>query len=321
MATATKKKEEVRDDVQVTTLYGGKVVVKFYEKSHQYWVSRDFGKTFKRKGGVTSIIGIKDKSRPLGIWQQGMTLDFLLDTLERGIVIDHDKAVEAVIQHELYLEKAQDIGKEIHGWIEFYIRHNLKEKGYENLPAMPNFPEAITGVNAFFEWEKEHKVKWLSTERVVYSLKHDYVGQMDLEAMIDGLKCLSDFKSSNGLYNGVRMQTAAYQAADVEEKSYAKKIAKKDQYEGRWAIRFNKYSEEEYMKRELRKKEVKAAIARFKGQEVKDYPIKPYQVFEAQFLDEEPDMFEKDHRAFLICKELCEWDRATDSFLNGKGTL
>lgn len=305
----------------LTPLYGGKVVVKFFEVSHQYWISRDFGKKFVRASGVTSYINIKDKSKPLGIWQQGMTLDFLLDALAQGIVLDENKCIESVIQHELFLQEAADIGKEIHGWIELYIRHKLKQKGFEKLPPMPEFPEAITGVNAFFEWEKAHKVKWVSTERVVYSLKNNFVGQMDLDAIIDGLRCLSDFKSSNGLYNGVRMQTAAYLKADEEERSYAKKISKKDQYEGRWAIRFSKYTEKEHVIRETRKKEIRAAIARFKGKEPSTYPMKPYQVFEAQFLDEEPEMLDEDYKAFLLCKELTEWDRKTDPFLNGKGTL
>lgn len=308
MAFKPPKQEE---GIEYTELYGGKVIVRFHEKGHQYYISKDGGLKFIRKGGVTGIIGIVDKSVALGKWQQGMTLDFLLDTLKAGGQVDEEKAIEAVIQHELFVEKAADIGKEIHAWCEAYIRHQLKQKGFEKMPAIPDFPEAITGVNSFLAWIDEHKVKFVSTERVIYSLKYDYLGQMDFEAIIDGDHCMGDFKSSNGLYPTVRMQTAAYAMADTEERG-----KKFKGYAGRYALRLSKYSEEEYMKRETRKQEVKAAIAHFKGNEASTYPIKPYQVFEAVFLDREDGFRDRDHKAFLHCKALVEWDRETNPFLN-----
>lgn len=299
--------------VLYTNLYGGKVIHRFHSKGHQHWVSTDGGKKFVRKTGVTSYLGIMDKSTPLGKWQQGMTLDFLLESVASGKKFDEQKAIEAVIQHELYLEKAADIGTEIHGWCEFYIRHQLKQPGFEKLPGIPEFPEAVTGVNSFLQWIDEHKVKFHSTERSVYSKRYDYIGIMDFEATIDGLHCMGDFKSSNGLYNSVRMQTAAYAAADEEERASDKKFKG---YDGRYALRLSKYTEEEYIKRETRKKEVKAAIARFKGSEPSDWPIKPYEVFEAVFLDREDSFRDRDFKAFQLCKSLTEWNKATDPFLN-----
>lgn len=302
-----------QEGVVFTELYGGKVIHRFHEKGHQHWVSKDGGKTFKRKTGVTSYLGIMDKSKPLGSWQQGMTLDFLLDSLAKGLKLDEQKCIEAVIQHELYLEKSADIGTEIHGWCEFYIRHKLKQKGFEQLPPIPEFPEAVTGVNAFMDWIDQHKVKFHSTERAVYSMRYDYIGIMDFEATIDGLHCMGDFKSSNGLYNSVRMQTAAYAFADEEERASDKKFKG---YDGRYALRLSKYTEDEYMKREMRKKEIKAAIAKFQGREPSDWPIKPYQVFEVAFLDAEDGFKDRDFKAFQLCKSLTEWNKATDPFLN-----
>lgn len=299
-----------KDGYEITELYGGKVQ-HYITKAHWHMVSVDGGKTFKRKTGVTTYLGIVDKSTPLGKWQQGMTLDFLLDTLSKGVKIDEAKAIEAVIQHELYLKDSADIGHEIHGWCEAYIRHQLKQKGYEKLPEIPNFPEAITGVNSFLAWVEEHKVKWISTERAIYSKALDYSGVLDFEAVIDGLHCLGDFKSSNGLYNSVRMQTAAYAAADEEERG-----PKFKGYDGRYALRLAKYTEDEYVKRETRKAQIKAAIATHKGNDVKDYGIKPYQVFEAVFLDAKESYRDRDTKAFKLCKSLTEWNKETDPFLN-----
>lgn len=291
-------------------LYKGKVKIRFYPESHIYYVDNGNGEGFKRKTGVTTLIGIKDKSKPLGIWQQQIVADFLLGKLEKGKIIDEDAVVEAILLAETLKDEAADIGKEIHDWCERHIRHKLKQKGFEKLPDMPKFPEAIMGINAFFEFEKSHKIKWVSTERPVYSKEHDYIGTMDLEAIIDGLYCNGDFKSSNGLYNQIRMQTEAYARADEEEFG-------KRKYEGRWAIRFSKYTEAEYYKRENRKKHIKKAISRISGKEFKDYPIKPYQIFEAQFLDNQKSYRNRDFAAFINCKELFRWNNETDSHLNG----
>jgi hypothetical protein len=171
---------------------------------------------------------------------------------------------------------------------------------------MPTKPEAITGVNSFLDWEKAHKVKFHSTETPVYSIEDDFVGIEDATFDADGLFCDGDWKSSNGLYNGVRMQTAAYGKARMEEGG------KKTQ--GRWAIRFSKYSEKEYYDREERKREIKRIIARIQNKEYKETEPKPYEVFEAKFLDADKSYFKRDFAAFMLCKKLVEWDKITDFY-------
>jgi hypothetical protein len=262
-----------------------------------------------RKTGVTTYIGIKDKSRALSIWQQQITADFLFDLLKRKVKINEEKIVEAIIQCDIQREEAVDIGKEVHEWCEKYIRYELKQKGFDSIPDIPSFPEAVTGVNNFLQWEKEHKVKFISTERIVYSLEHDFIGLEDVEFIADNLYCDGDFKVSNGLYNSIRLQTAAYAYARMEEGG------KKSQ--GRWAIRLSKYSEEQHCKREERKKEIKKIIARIQKKEFKDYEIKPYQVFEAKFLDNEKGHLKRDFDAFLNFKAGFKWDKETDPFYNG----
>jgi len=300
---------EENNEPQITELYKGKLIVKFYPKSHQYWISKN-GKKFVRGIGVTNYINIKDKSRPLAIWQQEITADYLLKIFDAGKKITRDNILEAVVQNDILKEKAADIGKGIHAWAEGYIRYKLKQKGFEKIPCIPDLPGAVTGVNSFLEWEEQHKVKFVSTETVVGSMKHNYFGIEDVTFEADGLFCDADFKSSNGLYNGVRMQTAAYAMARMENGG------KKSQ--GRWAIRFSKYSEEEYMKREERKKEIRRMIAKIEGKEYKEYPIKPYQVFEAKFLDENKNNLQRDFEAFLHFKSGYEWNKQTDPFYQGK---
>lgn len=289
-------------------LYKGRVKGKLYETSHQYWMSVDGGR-LTRKSGITTILGIKDKSKALEIWYQQLTADYLLTLIASKVKLDEEKALECAIQNELKKTAAADFGKEAHGWIEAYIKNKLGVKGFEHIPEIPKTKEAVQGVNGFLEWEAGRKIKYHASEVIVYSMKHDLMGCMDLDATIDGVRCVGDFKTSNGLYNSVRLQSLFYKNAKEEE--LGKKI-----YKGRWAIRLSKYSESEYYKKEERKKELKKMIAKAKGWEFKDYEIPPYQAFEAKFLDENKEDLEIDNEGLLHAIGLYRWDQKTDFYRN-----
>lgn len=267
-------------------LYQGKAKGKFFPGSHQYWVNG------KRKTGVTTYIGIMDKSRPLVIWATELYRDFLLDKLESGITQDH--VFEGCMLHEEKKKAAADIGSLVHDWVEKYIKD-------EN-PEMPEVKEAQIGVNAFLDWVNANNVKFISSERVVYSKKHDYIGKMDIEAKVNGKLCLIDIKTSNGLYNTYSMQTAAYVKADEEESGRI--------YKGRWLIRLAKETEKEYRIR----MDLKNTNRMRKGKDPIEVP--PYQVFETKFLDDVITNIDRDFKAFLNAKALFEWNKETDFFTN-----
>jgi len=275
-----------------STLYKGKVAIRFLPDSHAYYVDG------KRKTGVTTFIGIVDKSRALIGWATELYRDFLLENFGK---LTEAQIYEGCDLHSVRKQEAADTGTKIHDWCERYIRYELKEKGAE-MPEMPEDSAVQIGAMAFMDWAKEHKVKFLSTERVVYSKKHDFIGTMDIEAKIDGKLCLVDLKSSNGLYNTVRLQTAAYVLADQEESG--------KEYEGRWAIRLAKETEKEHKVRMDKKNLARAR----RGKDAYAYPA--YQVFEAKFLDETPEDMKRDMEAFLSAKNLYRWNNETDFFKN-----
>lgn len=268
-------------------LYKGKITVKFFPESHVYMVDGT------RPKSVTGIGNIKDKSGALVPWALEEAAKSLFSVLEGGKVINEESIIKAVFASENAKNKASDIGTEIHDWIEQYINYKLK-KG--EMPGMPEDPIIATGVNSFLEWESGHKVKFIWAEKMIYSKKYKYVGKADFAAKIDGELCLCDNKTSNGLYNGVRMQTAAYRHADEEESGV--------KYEGRWAIRIAKETEAEYFARMETKNRIKKILGK------KLTTIEPYKIFDARFLDTDEEAYEKDFGAFLNCLELQAWDSA-----------
>lgn len=271
-----------KTEIQESTLYKGKVKVQFYPKAHRYTIN---GKP--AGGSVTGILSMYDKSAALVSWATELYRDFLLENLKRGITEEH--IYEGCILHNKRKEEAADVGTAVHDWIDAYIKN-------EN-PEMPEMREAQIGVNAFLDWVSANKVKFLTSERVVYSKKHNFIGKMDIEAKVNGKLCLIDIKTSNGIYNTYNMQTAAYAKADEEESGR--------KYVGRWIIRLSKETEREYNMR-MAKKNVNRER---NGKEEIDYP--PYQVFETKYLDDAAENMDRDFKAFLACKVLKDFDKET----------
>lgn len=287
------KEAKVEEGVIESELYGGKVKVKFLGATpdkpsrHMYMVDG------KRKTGVTTIIGILDKSGALIGWATELARDFLLERIQEAPVTEEQIYKSCDLHSERKVE-ASNIGSEVHDWIEAHIKNQN--------PEMPQSKEAQIGVNAFLDWENANKVKFITSERLVYSKKHDFVGTLDIEAKVNGKLCLIDIKTSNGIYNSFSLQTAAYVKADEEESG--------KKYSGRWIIRLAKETEKEYNARMAKKNKNRAV----KGKDPVEYP--PYQVFESKFLDEEATNMDRDYKAFLACKVLKEWDNATGFFAN-----
>lgn len=280
------------------TLYKGRVKGKFLGPTedapnrHMYYIEG------KRKTGVTTFLNIKDKSTALLSWSKEEAVKYILPLLKAGKKIGQKEVISAIFAHETTLKTATDLGTLIHAWCESYIKHKLKIKGYEKMPEMPEDPAVAQGAVAFLEWESTHKVKFLWSEKTLYSLKHDYIGTADFGAKVDGLLCLCDIKSGNGLYNSVRAQTSAYAEADREES--------KVKYDGRWAIRLSKETETEYLAR----MELKNRIREMLGKSPQK--VEPYQVFEAMFLDNDKGSMKEDFEAFLAHMTLHRWDAKTD---------
>ncbi len=166
---------------------------------------------------------------------------------------EFDKLIfEAKNAHTEKLEEAGNVGHIAHAWIEDYIKLSLAKKEASNaeyalldqrlsdhLKNMPVLHNEETGeiddrpkncCIAALDWMQRHSVKWVSTEKKIYSRKHKYAGTMDglcycsscdnplccPEAFTNRLT-VADWKTSNYLYLEYVLQTAAYLSAVNEE--------------------------------------------------------------------------------------------------------
>lgn len=191
-------------------LYKNTIIIDFYADKHIY-IERLTGDRPISVTGATSVI---DKSRPLIFWAIGLMKDFLLEVSSNGETIGDNHILEASKQHTIRKDQAASKGSAVHDWIEEYINTKLKKS---KDPEMPKDAQVLNGVIAFLKWADEHKVKFIATEKIVYSRKSKYVGILDALVMVDKKLTLIDFKTSSGIYPEFFLQIAGYKAAYEEE--------------------------------------------------------------------------------------------------------
>lgn len=283
------------------TLYKGKVKGKFLGPTdenpnrHLYYING------KAKTGVSTPSGVKfDISQLMG-WQSEEIAKELFTLLKKKQQITESAIARAAFAGEIAKKKAGDLGTQAHDWIEQYIKHKLGLGGYKKMPEMPDDNNVARGVTSFLEWESEHKVKYLWSEKILYSLKYDYIGRGDFAAKVDGKVCLCDIKTGNSLrMSSVRMQTSAYAMADREES--------KVKYDGRCAIRISKESEDEYYERCKMKNHIRELLGK------NTYEPRKYEVFEYKFLDEKKSDMKQDYESFLKSWDLLRYTKAVDGY-------
>lgn len=200
------------------SLYDGKVNITFYPDSHRYKLEGE--KTYLIS--VTSCTGMIDKSRFLIPWAVGLTTSYIRQYLETmaGTMISPSEIEmildEAAKQHTIKKEQAADIGHQVHAWCEKFAKAKMEETSLPEIPDNTD-PKVVAGINAFMEWYTTNNVKFMFTERMIYSRKHKYVGLADFIANVNGKVVVGDYKTGKNLYTDAFYQIAAYREAYNEE--------------------------------------------------------------------------------------------------------
>ncbi len=188
-------------------LYNGEITLCFNPGRHTYYVNGEW------VPGVTSAVGVIDRSAPLMWWAVNQSLAYLRGAIKPGISYDEVELDhflrEAKTAHRRKSEESLKIGETVHQWIEGKIKGG-------NCP-FPFNEQARKGCQAFARWAKENRVQFVRSEAKIYSKKHHYAGTLDVEALVNGKLSIIDIKVSNGIYLGMQLQMAAYLQARTEE--------------------------------------------------------------------------------------------------------
>jgi len=181
----------------VTTIIGGAVnkpaLVPWSAKVEREAVSRAAGNLWDDVKGITPP----------------MTREAFLASLQTRV--GKQKA------HVKELEKASNIGSQVHALIEWNMR---KEMGQLVGPEPPIGAPALMAFGAYEEWRKTAGLMPRLIEQVVWSTRHGYAGTLDLYAGMDHegqqIMAVTDYKTGRAIYAEAFLQIAAYAQALVE---------------------------------------------------------------------------------------------------------
>lgn len=203
-------------------LYNGTVTLEYDEKEHAYRYNGEYVPS------VTTIIGVIDKPYLIP-WALKMAQGYVMERMkDKGLsayslspeISPNQVALwleEMKKEYRTALKKAGDIGTEVHKWIENHIKAQIDPLGPVSEPILPSTDSATAAIAAFLEWENVNDVKYLISEKKVFSLRHRYAGTLDVGALVNGEKTIVDFKTSNSYSHDYALQTAAYVQAYNEE--------------------------------------------------------------------------------------------------------
>lgn len=209
--------------------YGGSVTIDFYEQYGRYrhiYIRRENEQWLT---SVTKATGILDKPALIPWAVSEMEKKILLMFEEKKKITNFDISIAKNAWREKR-DSSADKGTIIHDLASQYIEFKLGI--VKKAPKPPKDIEIENGYLAFLQWVAEHNVKFIATEELVYSKKHDFVGTLDCIAIVDGKYCLIDFKTGNGIYWEMLLQVSGYAIAHEEESE--------KKFEKCWIVRFGK---------------------------------------------------------------------------------
>ena len=221
------------------------VTLTFDADSHTYFRVTPDGESVAQDNVTSVLHGVLDKSIYLTSWASKMCAEKLSRIMPRSLSIPEMTASVSLSEFRILLEEAKhahkeklidagDVGTAAHNTIEASINAALKSQGegavVTELINSPDDPRAVNAANAALSWMKSHNVRWIRTERKIFSLRYEYCGTLDGLCVVnscDSPVCcphpfknalsIADWKTSNQMSVDYLYQTAAYQAAYQEE--------------------------------------------------------------------------------------------------------
>ena len=114
--------------------------------------------------------------------------------------------------HKEISKEAQNIGSDVHKWIELHIRSKMDD-GH----LFVEYPDDVkVSMENFHKWlamADKRGIEWLGSEKKIYSKVWNYAGTIDALAKINGELYVIDFKTSAKIYKEYYLQVYGYAQA------------------------------------------------------------------------------------------------------------
>ena len=165
----------------------------------------------KRMYGITTILGVIAKPALIQ-WAANMVVEYVMNIAKqdgKGNYTCNDEVLkEARYAHKKKKESAGEKGTDTHSLIEDYIKLMIADQDgiAKSITDGHNNPM----VEHFIQWAVKNKIKFLVSEKQLYSESAWTAGTCDMTFEQDGKKYVGDIKTSSAIYPEHFYQMAAY---------------------------------------------------------------------------------------------------------------
>lgn len=200
-----------------TTIKTKKPKFTFEPKEHLYKLDG------KPMTGVTTILSVIAKPSLIQ-WSANEAVKYIQENFSKAFTYPLDQSKfdelfkEAKVAHRKKKEAAGEAGTDVHALIEIIIKNAIKNHDGYIYALEVEHPQ----VKQFVQWAITNKVKFLASEKRLYSLSWWVAGTADIVCEIEGKRYIGDIKTSSGIYTEHYFQTSAY-AKMAEEMGASKK--------------------------------------------------------------------------------------------------
>lgn len=166
--------------------------------------------------GITTILSVIAKPA-LITWaanEVAKSIEANCEKNDKGYLVTVEQLETARKAHAQRKKDAGDIGTQVHAEIEKLVKEAIEKNGGRimlNVSVdLPDNEQLKAMVNHFIVWAAENKVKFLESERNLYSREKWLGGICDLVMEIDGKVWIADIKTASGIYPENMAQMAGY---------------------------------------------------------------------------------------------------------------
>jgi hypothetical protein len=184
----------------------------FDEKTHTYTLDG------KRMTGVTTVLDVL--SKPLTQWAANCAVDYIEEKgqkLKGEIKVTAEDLTNARNAWKVKRDTAADKGTDIHAEVEALVRLAIKEGGYMTVGKTDN-----KQLQNFIDWATSNNIKFLDSEKRIYSKDWWTAGTCDLIFEQDGEVYVGDIKTGKAIYPSMWWQVSAYAKMLIEMGLYSK---------------------------------------------------------------------------------------------------
>ncbi len=114
--------------------------------------------------------------------------------------------------HKEISKEAQNIGSDVHKWIELHIRSKM-DNGHLFVEYPDDVKVPMQNFHKWLDWAESRDIEWLGSEKKIYSKLWNYAGTIDALAKINGELYVIDFKTSAKIYKEYYLQVYGYAQA------------------------------------------------------------------------------------------------------------